>query len=220
MKEALILDEEKIKNRLYNFEDSKRPCFDDARFIKSAVIIPVISYPDKPFEILFIKRTIHKEDKHSGEMAFPGGKYDPQVDKNLKETALRETEEEIGIFESNISVLGCLKDQITPKKFIITPFIAIIENNVQFLSDNAEVAEIIKIPINYFLNGKNYLERTYTLKNTLIAVGKYKYWHTNGKKYVIFGASCHILVDFIETIYQINLMNKKARRLQCADFSK
>ncbi|MGV9171736.1 MAG: NUDIX hydrolase [Promethearchaeia archaeon] len=220
MRKTLIFNEDKIKNNLFDYEDSNRPCLNDSRFIKSAVIIPLIPHEDKPYEILFIKRSIHKNDKHSGEMAFPGGKFDPTIDQDLKQTALRETKEEIGVSETNLTLLGCLKDHITPKKFIITPFIAAVQKNVHFLRDNAEVAEIVKVPGDYFLDKNNYSEKTYTLKETLIAVGKYKYINSEGNKYIIFGASCHMVVDFLESVYNVNLKYPEARRLQCVDFSK
>lgn len=219
MTKSLRFNEETIKNHLFSFEDSKRPCFTDKRFIKSAVIVPLVAHEDNSYEILFIKRTENESDKHSGEMAFPGGKFDPNVDQNLRKTALRETEEEIGVPSSKINLLGCLKDHITPKKYIITPFIGFIHNYTKLIKDNQEVAEIVKIPISYLANEKYYSERTYTLKNSLIAVGKYTYQPSKRKKYVIFGASCHIIVDFIETVYSKTLKNPTARRLACADFS-
>ena len=80
-----------------------------------------------------------------------------------------------------------------------------------------EVAEIIKIPVNFFIDKKKYRERTYYIKEDLIAVGKYKYRTLEGKSHVIFGATTHLIVDFLQNVYKVKLMKEGARRLTCAD---
>ena len=83
--------------------------------------------------------------------------------------------------------------------------------------EDEEVSEIVKIPINFFADKRNYRERTYYLKNDLIGVGKFNYRTPEGKKYVIFGATSHIIVNFIDSVYNLGLMASNCRRVRCED---
>ena len=105
-------------------------------------------------------------------MSFPGGKFDPEFDFHFKDTALRETEEELGIPRKDITILGSFDDHITPKMFIISPFVGYIKESQPMIKEVNEVDEIITIPISFFANKKNYKERNYELKGNKIAVGK------------------------------------------------
>ncbi|MFW9899566.1 MAG: NUDIX hydrolase [Candidatus Thorarchaeota archaeon] len=213
-----IFNPDFIQKRLKTYDSPSRLCLDDDSFIKSAIVFLIISYKDKPYDLVLIRRTHRDRDKHAGEMSFPGGLFDSQLDKSYQDTALRETEEELGIAREKIKLIGCLDDHITPKKFIITPFVGYIDEHQEMIKKEDEVQEIIKIPINFFANKKNYRERTYKLKDDSVAVGKYNYRAPNDKKFVIFGATTHIIVTFIELVYNFKLMNPRARRLTCDDF--
>lgn len=187
------------------------------KFINSAIAFLIIPNNPKPYELILIKRAKIKGDRHSGEMSFPGGKFDEKQDKDPIDTALRELEEEIGISREKVNVLGCLDDHITPKGYIITPIVCHVSNKEKMVKQDTEVKEIINVPITFFANEQNYKERTYKIKQDLIAVGKYVYHDSDGKKYVIFGATSHIIVSFLKDVYNINLMTKGARRIKCED---
>jgi len=214
-----IFNEDFIKKKLKSFNSNNRLSFVDENFVKSAVIFLIIPYKNKPYDLVLIRRTSREGDKHAGEMAFPGGKFDERFDKSYQDTALRETEEELGIQNEEIKLLGCFDDHITPKKFIITPFVGYVDEHQKMTKCEEEVQEIVKIPITFFANKKNYRERTYKLKNNTIAVGKYNYRAPNNeKKYVVFGATTHMIVSFIELVYDLKLMTPGARRLITEDF--
>jgi hypothetical protein len=153
-------------------------------------------------------------------MSFPGGIPDPKVDHSLEDTALRETEEELGIRRDKISILGSFNDHLTPKKFIITPIVGYLKEPQEMKKEDKEVKEIVKIPIKFFANKANYRERTYKLHGETIAVGKFKYKLKGGKSYVIFGATSHIIVDYLESVYNLNLMSDGCRRLKCGDLQR
>ena len=152
------------------------------------------------------------------EMSFPGGKQDPQ-DASLEETALRECEEELGVPRENIHVMGCFDDHITPQKFVITPVVGFIDQEQELLKCEEEVHEILKVPVNFFVNKKNYRERTYELNGDTIGVGKFNYRDPDGKKYVIFGATCHIIATYVDLVHDAGLVKPGVRRLSPADFN-
>lgn len=214
----LVFNESLIASRLLPFNSPKRLVLEGKNFTPSAIVFLIIRHDMKPYELVLIRRTERKSDKHSGEMSFPGGKFDPRYDTSLKDTALRELSEELGIPKSDVDILGSFDDHLTPKRFIITPFVGTISEEQQMIKQDSEVQEVVKIPVDFFADPNNYKERTYYLRDELIAVGKYRYIVPNGEKYVIFGATTHLIVHYIQQVHQIQLMTPGSRRLNCKDF--
>ncbi len=213
----LIFNERNIRSKLHSLDSPSRLSLKDDNFVNSAITFLIVPYNDKPYDLVLIRRTHSDKDKHSGEMSFPGGKQDPE-DKTLEETALRECEEELGVPRENIRVLGCFDDYITPQKFIITPIVTFIDQKQELSKCEEEVQEILKIPISFFANKKNYRERTYQLNNDTIGVGKFKYRDPDGKMQVIFGATSHIIAHYVDLVHDIGLVKPGVRRLSPVDF--
>ncbi len=119
---------------------------------KGAVMM--LFYPDgKNCFVPFIKRQPY-DGVHSGQISFPGGKMDPE-DKNLEQTALRETEEEIGVLHKDIRILGKLSDlYIPPSNFLVSPYIGYMEEKPAFQPDPFEVNRIIECSFPYLLDKK------------------------------------------------------------------
>src|SRR6056297_3941857 len=87
----------------------------------AAVVVPIVDRPDG-LAILFTKRAEHLGE-HPGQMSFPGGGDEPE-DDSLRETALREANEEIGLEPSEPTVIGRLDDISTITGYAVTPFVA------------------------------------------------------------------------------------------------
>ncbi|MBY9019479.1 MAG: CoA pyrophosphatase [Candidatus Lokiarchaeota archaeon] len=212
-----IFNEKLIRTKLKDFASPDRLTLSHENFVNSAIVFLIIPYNDKPYDLVLIRRAKRTTDKHSGEMSFPGGKFDPILDSSYLDTGLRELDEELGIPRNKISILGCIDDHLTPKGFIITAFVAFITQEIKIVKQDSEVNEIVKIPITFFADKKKFRERTYNLKDNLIGVGKYNYFSPENKKYVIFGATSHIIVNFIDTVYDLGLMTPGCRRINCED---
>jgi 8-oxo-dGTP pyrophosphatase MutT (NUDIX family) len=160
-------------------------------------------YSNRPYDLILIKRT-EKGTKHRGEMAFPGGKFDLSEDKSLLDTALREAEEEIGVERHKVKILGCLHDFPTMTRYIITAFIGVINENQNFIKETKEVEEIVKIPIDFFINPDNFSEQFFEFENQSFPVFYYNYFDkTNNKTYTVWGATGYLIVSYIEMIYNI-----------------
>jgi len=212
-----VFNEQLIRDKLKDFNSPERLSMSHEYFTNSAVVFLIIPNEDKPYDLVLIRRTKNKTDKHSGEMSFPGGKFDPKLDKSYFNTAFRELEEELGIPYDYVTFLGCIDDHLTPKGFIISSFVAFITPDVKMAKQKSEVNEIVKIPITFFANKENFKERTYKLKEDLIGVGKFNYKSPDNKKYVVFGATSHIIVKYIDTVYNLGLMTPGCRRINCED---
>lgn len=108
---------------------------------KSAVLI--LLFPDHThIKTVFIERPVY-EGVHSGQVAFPGGKFE-ESDTDLKQTALRETFEEIGVSPDKITIIGQLTDlYINPSNFLVSPFIGYLNEPPDFIIDPREVQKIV-----------------------------------------------------------------------------
>ena len=204
-KNNLIFDENFIREKLYPCDSHLRVSIKDDFFTRSAVIFSIVPYKDKPYDLILIHRS-NRGTKHRGEMSFPGGKFEPLIDKNLKDTALRETEEEIGVLDKNIKIIGCLDDFPTMTQYIITPFIGIIDRNQKLVRDEREVQRILKIPIDFFTSKTNFREQAIDIESRKFPVFYFSYIDSeNHQQYVVWGATAFLISTFIEKVYGLTM---------------
>lgn len=118
----------------------------------AGVLITLFEKSPGEWYLIFIRRTsAHEQDRHAGQIAFPGGKHEPD-DRDMMFTALREAEEEISIDLSGIDVLGSLSPlYITVSRYRVHPFVAYSWKRPELVGQESEVAEIIELPLDGFL---------------------------------------------------------------------
>jgi 8-oxo-dGTP pyrophosphatase MutT (NUDIX family) len=123
---------------------------------EAAVLIPLFRYRNE-WNLLFTHRTDMVKD-HKGQVSFPGGAREPG-DRDVTATALRETNEEIGISPADIRVLGRLAKLETVTNYTITPVVGIIPWPVTMKIEYAEVSHTFSIPLNWLADPTNHEER-------------------------------------------------------------
>ena len=101
--------------------------------------------------VLMTKRALHLKS-HAGEIGFPGGVYEEDEDQNLLATALRETDEEVGVVIEASKVIAQLPIVNTRLGFEITPFVAVISEPLEFEPEEDEVEELLEIPFTSLLS--------------------------------------------------------------------
>ncbi len=122
---------------------------------QAGVLIPFVRDRDR-WHIIFIRRSDHEHDHHSGQVAFAGGKYEEQ-DSDLKTTALREAHEEIGLHPQHVEVLGQLNYHYSITRFKIAPVVAYVSQwPYSFVPDPDEVARVFSIPLSWLVDPANY----------------------------------------------------------------
>ena len=110
---------------------------------KSGVL--VLFYAKEGVPHLVLMQRPKYEGTHSGQISFPGGKYE-ETDKDIRHTALREANEEVGILIEDVDVIGKLTDVYIPvSKFYVSPMIGFIDYHPQFRIDTYEVEELIEL---------------------------------------------------------------------------
>jgi len=148
----------------------------------------------------FIKRTTGNTN-HSGQISLPGGKYE-KSDTNRIATAIRETNEELGIDCKKIKILGYLTELYIPvSNFMVLPVLGYCENLPKFKQNAFEVEEVIEMSIKELFSTKNKDEFTFVKNNITIQA---PYFKANNHK--IWGATAMILEEMRELLLRANLI--------------
>ena len=126
---------------------------------KSAVLI--ILFPENGLlKTVFIKRSVY-DGVHSGQISFPGGKYE-NTDKTFEGTALRETKEEIGVDGDKIEIIGQLTDfYIPPSNFLVKVFVGYCIHKPAFITDKKEVQSVVEVNLDDFYDPGNISEKEF-----------------------------------------------------------
>ncbi|MDM0104684.1 CoA pyrophosphatase [Variovorax sp. J22R24] len=133
-------------------EMRREPRMFDRPPAQAAVLIPIVMR-DEP-TVLLTERTTNLST-HSGQVAFPGGRVDPE-DANIAAAALREAWEEVGLSAEYIEVLGSLPTYTTVTSFIVTPVVALVRPDFELAINPHEVAEAFEVPFRFLMNPANH----------------------------------------------------------------
>lgn len=127
---------------------------DGARFnpegptAQAAVLVPLVLRGDA-LQVLLTRRTEHLRS-HAGQISFPGGRSEPH-DADAVATALRETEEEIGLPRRHVEVIGALPPYATVTGFVVTPVVGLVAPPFTLVPDAGEVAEAFEVPLPFLM---------------------------------------------------------------------
>jgi 8-oxo-dGTP pyrophosphatase MutT (NUDIX family) len=156
---------------------------------EAAVLAPVIDREGA--QLLFTKRADHLGE-HPGQMSFPGGGREPR-DASLRETALREANEEIGLRAPEADIVGRLDDIHTVSRYSVRPFVARVPDRA-YEPDQREVAEITVLPVSGLVDPANYESERRT--HPEFGDVRVHFFHVSG--YTVWGATAKILVQLLE----------------------
>ena len=156
---------------------------------EAAVLIAVTSCDTNP-EIIFTRRS-SRLNTHSGEVAFPGGKRDPD-DLDLSYTALRESHEEIGLHRDKVELIGPVGDVISRFGIKVTPFVGVIDPAVELVANPDELDRIFRVPVSYFLEAESLRTDELKYRHMTFHVPAWQY-----EEYQIWGLTAIMLVEFL-----------------------
>lgn len=118
--------------------------------------VMALFYPNdlgETYLVLILRKTY--KGVHSAQVGFPGGKYEDD-DPDLEYTALRETNEEVGVPINDMEVLKALsKIYIPPSNFTVSPYLAVAHQTPKFIKQDEEVEDVIEVALTHFLNDSN-----------------------------------------------------------------
>ena len=187
-----MIEEIKYKLNLNNSEKpSGRP--------QASVLIAILNYGKfigSP-ELIYTQRSSHLST-HSGEVSFPGGKAE-KTDLNLFGTALRESNEEMGLKSEDVTELGKLNYLISRHKVEVNPFVASIDQPQTF-KPNEEIQEIFTVPLDFLLDLNNIQRERIERQGDVWQVPT---WNIKNQK--IWGLTAMITVNFLNVCFDANI---------------
>ena len=120
--------------------------------VSAAVLVPIVTHPEG-LSVLFTLRTSHLS-AHAGQVSFPGGRVEPG-DADETAAALRETEEEIGLRQDQIRLVGRLDTYVTRTGFRIFPLVGFVAPPLALAPDPQEVADVFEVPLDFLIDPSN-----------------------------------------------------------------
>lgn len=142
--------------------------------------------------VLIERTSTVPDDPHSGQISFPGGKKE-KVDSAMVDTAIRESEEEVGIIGKDVQILGKLSDLfISVSNHNVSPFVGYMDYTPHFIPQVSEVKQVLTPSLHALLNPDNILYTDINVRNTTLK--NMPYFNLKGK--VVWGATAMILSEF------------------------
>ena len=162
----------------------------------AAVLVPLY-LTDGEIHLVFTKR--HDDlRRHAGEISFPGGRRD-ESERDLRQTALREAQEEIGLEPHAVEIVGALQPTPTiATSYAVYPFVGLVDPRRAWVPSAGEVAAVIELPLPELIDGygrRRLVRRGIPIRTDTYVVGEH----------VIWGATARILADLIDRVSALRL---------------
>ena len=161
-----------------------------------AAVLLLLYAKEGVYHVLLNKRS-ELVEHHKGEISFPGGARDPE-DRDFLDTALRETEEEMGVSRSDVTILGELDDIVTRTNFGVRVYVGTIPYPYPFKPSQDEIAEVLEVPLSVLQDPANLRQDARWFDNQLTTSHAYACG-----EHLVFGATATILEQFLDLLGQI-----------------
>jgi 8-oxo-dGTP pyrophosphatase MutT (NUDIX family) len=161
--------------------------------VPAAVLVPVVKEPDGSVSLLFTERTMKVKD-HKGQVSFPGGVVEAG-DTTYLDTALRETEEEIGLLRDGVRVLGRLRPYDTITGYRIHPFVGTLDGRPEVSASDVEIEQVFFVGLETLMDEGTFQQSSVEWDGRTYAVRAYEWGGP-----VIWGATANILTELLERL--------------------
>ena len=169
----------------------------DENSLREAAVLIAITRPTAKIDSHIILTVRSSELKsHAGQISLPGGKIE-SIDADAVATALRESEEEIGLTSSKVKVIGRLGTLALPSGYLVTPIVGSINQGIKFVRQAEEVAAIFQVPLNLVLDVQSYKKSKVDFRGKKRTILELQF-----QDYRIWGATAAILYNLAVQVSQ------------------
>jgi 8-oxo-dGTP pyrophosphatase MutT (NUDIX family) len=190
LKKMLCRVVENVRQTTSDFDLNSGFVLPEGRILKPAAVLIAVTQSGR---LVLTQRAAHLKH-HAGQVAFAGGRMD-DTDRDLTHTALREAQEEIGLDPAVVDVLGQLPGHETVSNYTMTPVIGLVPDDLSFVAEPGEVAEVFSVPLTHVLNVDNFRVEGRHWRGT-----KRFYYTVPYGPYYIWGATARILRSLAEGV--------------------
>jgi 8-oxo-dGTP pyrophosphatase MutT (NUDIX family) len=162
----------------------------------AAVLLPLFRQREQ-WRVLFIRRAVNRADRHSGEVAFPGGRIETQ-DPHADAAALREAQEEISLRPQAVELLGRLPAFRTASNYLVTPVVGRLPWPLELVPDEREVARIFSIPLSWLADAGNREIRPWQPPGYRVSRNVVFFREYDGER--LWGVSARITLSLLEAL--------------------
>jgi 8-oxo-dGTP pyrophosphatase MutT (NUDIX family) len=159
----------------------------------AGVLIPIFDRPDAGLSVLLTQRSVELKH-HAGQISFPGGRMEPE-DGDIAVTALRETEEEVGIGSEHVTVVGYLPPMPTISGYAVTPIVGLVAAAAVTAVDRTEVEFAFEVPLSFLLEPGNQRVVGRDLHGQTIPMTEFHF-----EQHRIWGATAMMIIEFIKVL--------------------
>ncbi|WP_271409015.1 CoA pyrophosphatase [Pseudomonas sp. Q1-7] len=175
---------------------SPRTLETDHDFPEAAVLVPV-TRGDEPELVLTLRAS--GLSTHGGEVAFPGGRRDPE-DPDLIRTALREAEEEVGLPPGLVEVIGPLSTLVSRHGIKVTPYVGLVPDFVEYKANDGEIDSVFSVPLAFFRDDPRQVTHRIDYLGRSWYVPSYQYG-----EYKIWGLTAIMIVELVNLAYDAGI---------------
>lgn len=176
----------------HNLNPGMMPRVKSDGLMAASVLLPIVDRPEG-LTLLLTKRADHLSN-HPGQVSFPGGRAEPE-DRDYRATALRETEEELGVAAHKVELIGRLDDYLTHTGFIVSPVVGIVQPPLELAPDPGEVAAAFEVPLTHLLDPQHHRRGEHVLEGKPRA-----FYVMDYNDYHIWGATAGMLINFYQLL--------------------
>ncbi|TLX54642.1 CoA pyrophosphatase [Stutzerimonas nosocomialis] len=163
---------------------------------EAAVLMP-ITRVEEPELVLTLRAS--GLSTHGGEVAFPGGRRDPE-DRDLVHTALREAQEEVGLAPGMVEVIGPLSSLVSRYGIHVTPYVGLVPDYVEYRPNDAEIAAVFSVPLEFFRQDPREVTHRIDYRGQSWYVPSYQYG-----EYRIWGLTAIMIVELVNLVYDAGI---------------
>ena len=169
--------------------------------LPQAAVLILLHETSEDLNVIYCLRS-NNLPTHAGEVAFPGGKRE-EKDETLKETALREAQEEVNLELRDVEVLGEISSVQSRFGLSVTPYIGILKSNT-LIADGNEIAEVFSVPLNFIKNNMQKEQKSENWDNKKVFFPFFEF-----ENKMVWGLTAYMTVEFLKLLdIEIDLTRK------------
>ena len=165
--------------------------------LRQAAVLIAVTESENP-ELIYTLRS-NKVGSHGGEVSFPVGMFETE-DKNLQDTALRESHEETGLDRSKVNILGSIDTVVSRFNISVTPYVGIVPSDIELNDNSDEIEACFRVPLSFLLEDKRHRNDEINRNGDIFFMPAYSY-----DSYIIWGLTAMITVDFLNIALDANI---------------